>query len=109
MKVEQAALAKAAGVNQSTWSRIERGESALSVEQLFQAANYLQIKPSVVIQESEKALGSLKKQDVIVSTSKDIDKRVAQGAALIGASALGALVGAAVMKSKQKSNEAEDD
>ena len=106
--VEQSALAKAVGVNQSTWSRIERGESALSIEQLFLAANHLQIKPSIVIHNSEKAVQSLRSQKVVVSVSKNMDKRVGQGVALIGASALGALVGAAVMKGKSDKTDEND-
>lgn len=106
--VEQSALAKAVGVNQSTWSRIERGESALSIEQLFLAANHLQIKPSIVIHNSEEALQSLRSQKVVVSVSKSVDKRVGQGVALIGASALGALVGAAIMKGKSDKSDEND-
>ena len=105
--VEQSALAKAVGVNQSTWSRIERGESALSIEQLFLAANHLQIKPSIVIRNSEKAVQSLRSQKVVVSVSKNMDKRVGQGVALIGASALGALVGAAIIRGKSDKPENE--
>ena len=105
--VEQSALAKAVGVNQSTWSRIERGESALSIEQLFLAANHLQIKPSIVIHNSEKAVQSLRSQKVVVSVSKNMDKRVGQGVALIGASALGALVGAAIIRGKSDKPENE--
>lgn len=105
--VEQSALAKAVGVNQSTWSRIERGESALSIEQLFLAANHLQIKPSFVIHNSEKAVQSLRSQKVVVSVSKNMDKRVGQGVALIGASALGALVGAAIIRGKSDKPENE--
>ena len=105
--VEQSALAKAVGVNQSTWSRIERGKSALSIEQLFLAANHLQIKPSIVIHNSEKAVQSLRSQKVVVSVSKNMDKRVGQGVALIGASALGALVGAAIIRGKSDKPENE--
>lgn len=100
--IEQAALAKAVGLNQSTWSRIERGESSLSIDQLFLAADCLRIKPSIVIQESEQALEKLRHQKVVVSTAKSVDKRVGQGVALIGATALGALVSAAVLKNNQK-------
>ena len=107
-RIEQSALAKAVGVNQSTWSRIERGESALSVEQLFMAANHLRIKPSEVIEESERAIHSLQSKDVVVSVTKSVDKRVGQGVALIGASALGALVGAAVMKGKSDKTDEND-
>lgn len=108
MKVEQSAVAKAVGLNQSTWSRIERGESTLNVEQLFLAAAHMRIKPSIIISEAEQALEDLQHEEVVVSTAKSVDKRVGQGVALIGASALGALVSAALIKRARKSGEAED-
>ena len=42
-----------------------------------------------------------------MSVSKNMDKRVGQGVALIGASALGALVGAAIIRGKSDKPENE--
>lgn len=44
----QVALADAVGITNSTWSRIERGESALSMDQFVVAARALKVLPSYV-------------------------------------------------------------
>jgi len=97
--IDQKKLADSVGVNQSTWSRIERGESSLSVEQLFLAAEAMRVEPSVVLWEVQEALKDLKSQDVVISRSSST--KVGQGAALIGAASLGALVGAAFAKNSK--------
>ncbi len=98
--VDQALLANAVGVTQSTWSRIERGESSLSIEQLAKAAEHLRVNPSTILLETEQALKELKHQGVVIRMSKTQDKKSTNGIAMIGAAALGALVGAAVAKSR---------
>jgi transcriptional regulator with XRE-family HTH domain len=97
--VEQGEMSNAVGVTQSTWSKIERGESALSVEQLIMAAGVLNINASVILSEAERAIKALKDQGVQVSRMKAPSaKKSGSGAAMIGAAALGALVTAAIMK-----------
>jgi len=64
--VDQAALAKGVGVTQSTWSRIERGESSLSIGQLAKAAEHLCVNPSTILLEVESAVKELRNQGVIV-------------------------------------------
>jgi len=98
--VEQVALATAVGVTQSTWSRIERGDSALTVEQLISAAEALSINSSVILSETECAIFDLKSRGVTINGSKS-KKAPNSGAAVIGAAALGALVTAAIMKSSK--------
>ncbi len=99
LSVEQAELATAVGVNQSTWSRIERGESSMSVEQLIIAAEYLKIKPSAVFWEVEVAIQELKQQGLVIRTLKNTEKKAGNGLAMVGVASLGALVGAAVARS----------
>ena len=97
--VDQASIAKAVGVTQSTWSRIERGESSLSIEQLIRASRYLRINASLILLEAEKAITELKKQGVIINFNKlQENKSSNTGAALIGAAALGVIVGAIITK-----------
>ena len=100
MGMEQASMAASVGVTQSTWSKIERGESALSVEQLIIAAEALNINASVIMSEAEQAIYALKAQGVTVRSMKvaPAEKKSGGGAAMIGAAALGALVTAAIMK-----------
>lgn len=45
-------MARAVMVSQSTWLRIESGDSGLSVEQLMLAATHLHVKPEVVIERA---------------------------------------------------------
>lgn len=96
---DQASLANAVGVTQSTWSRIERGESPLTIDQLIKASVHLRIKSSVILSEAEQAMTNLKKQGVIVRLDHTPEKKSTNGIAMIGAAALGALVGAAIAKS----------
>jgi len=99
LAVDQSSLAAAVGVTQSTWSRIERGESSLTVEQLAIAAECLRVNTITIWSDAEKAVRELKSQGVIVKMAKKSEKKDHTGAAIIGAAALGALVGAAIMKS----------
>jgi transcriptional regulator with XRE-family HTH domain len=98
---EQGRLAAAVGVTQSTWSRIERGESSLSVEQLFVAANFLGVSVSTIINEAEIAIDDLTAQGVQIRTNKVASEKSGSGAAIIGAAALGALVTAAIVNSSK--------
>jgi transcriptional regulator with XRE-family HTH domain len=99
LSIEQCELAKKVGITQSTWSRIERGESSFSIGQLFDAANSLRVNSSTILLETEKAVSELRTQGVIVRNVKPKGNKDTNGAALIGAVALGALVGAAIAKS----------
>lgn len=101
LQVEQATLANAVGVTQSTWSRIERGESSFTIDQLADAAECLRVNPSTILLEAEEATRVLKSQGVIVRNEKPSVSKAKSGVALIGAAALGALVGAAIANSKK--------
>jgi transcriptional regulator with XRE-family HTH domain len=95
---EQAFLAAQVGVTQSTWSRIERGESSFTVEQLAKVADCLQIKPSTILSETEKAILDLKSQGVLVRMGKLSKNKGMSTGAVIGIAALSALVGSAITK-----------
>ena len=101
LAVDQNFLAASVGVTQSTWSRIERGESSMTVEQLASAAECLRVNSSTILSDAEQAIRELKLQGVIVKINKTSDRKDKSGAAIIGAAALGALVGAAIMKSRE--------
>jgi transcriptional regulator with XRE-family HTH domain len=98
LNVEQSALAENVGVTQSTWSRIERGDSAFTVEQLAKAADYLRINSSTILSETECAINSLKKQGVQIQYGKISENKNLSTGAAIGIAALGALVGIAITK-----------
>lgn len=66
--IKQSALANAVGVGGSTWSRIEKGESALTVEQLRSAASALNISPDRIVFLAEKVTEGLTKKGIKVAS-----------------------------------------
>lgn len=64
--VLQWAVAEAVGVSGSTWSRIERGKSALAVDQLARAAAALGVTPGAVASRADAAARALRGRGVAV-------------------------------------------
>ena len=93
-KLSQSQLADAVGVGVSTWSRIESGESALSIEQLAAAADGLGVAPSVLLFTVDEQVSKLRDRSVgTVPARVDVKSITALGAIpLIGAS-LSAVLG----------------
>ncbi len=60
----QAEFAAMVGLGQSTWSRIEKGESALTVEQLAKTAEQLEIKPHELLVLVDGARDNLQAQGI---------------------------------------------
>lgn len=89
--LDQATLGEQVGVNQSTWSRIERGESALTMDQLSLAARALGTTPSEILREADKQEESLKTDAVAVLPSRP-PKNDSAGLLLLGGVALTALL-----------------
>lgn len=97
--LDQGQLAKIVGVTQSTWSRIERGLSGLTVDQLAAAAQALGVKPEQIVAWADQATGRLEKQGVKVEL-KRASNNLGPGLVLIGAAALALLLAAILSKSK---------
>jgi len=95
--LRQSELATAVGVTQATWSRIENGSSALTVEQLGLAAVKLRTHPNEILLLADQAVEQLKAQGVSVELSRD-STGIESGIVLIGAAALGALIAAVFLK-----------
>ena len=51
--LNQGDVADAVGVGQAAWSKIERGDSALTIEQLYAAARRLELNASDVLRYAE--------------------------------------------------------
>lgn len=96
LNIDQSVLAASVGITQSTWTRIERGESPLTVDQLARASESLMVHPSNILLEAERAIGELRKQGVIIRTDKTETKNKNKAMAMIGAAAIGALIVAAI-------------
>jgi transcriptional regulator with XRE-family HTH domain len=100
--IKQGSLAEAVGVGQSTWSRIEKGEVALSVDQLARAAGFLAVSPSTILSWADQAADKIRQErEVEVLNAKPVEvkeRSVSTGAILLGAGALAALIWAARSK-----------
>lgn len=94
--VPQEALAQALEMTQSGWSRVERGDVAITVEQLALVAPMLNTSPGEVLQRADHAVRYAKDQGVRVEPRR-VSAAVAGGLVLIGAAALAALIAAALM------------
>jgi len=95
--MKQGDLAAAVGIGASTWSRIEKGESGLSIEQLRLAAKALSVTPAHILEMLEKAEEEVVSHGVRIDTenfsSKNISSSVSDGLAGIAAgAALGSVI-----------------
>ncbi len=95
--IGQDVVAGAMGITQSTLSRVERGESALTVEQLARAAKSLGESAGSILSMADSAVLELDAQGVSVSYERST-LEIDTGLVLIGAAALGALIAAVLSK-----------
>jgi transcriptional regulator with XRE-family HTH domain len=94
--VTQMEVAVHMGLAVSTWSRIERGESALTLEQMVKISTFFGVPLSELLQECEIRLKGLQDQGVTVTLSRDtlnattglVSLSSAQIKLIVGASAL---------------------
>lgn len=64
-------MARRVGISRSTWSRIEAGSSALSIEQLAKAASALDVSLGDLMLEVDDLVRELRKQNVEVYESRE--------------------------------------
>lgn len=81
-------------MSQSTWSRIENGNSALTIDQLNLAADALGTQPSRLLHEADEAVRSLKSRGVRVEPERGVEAgpALAAGLILLSAVALGLMI-----------------
>lgn len=96
---DQKQFAEALGVSPSTWSRAESGQTGLSLDQLAGAARALNTTPAQILAFADKAEHQLKSKGVTVLVGKEAAQDD-QNFAYLGAAALGALIGAILLKGK---------
>lgn len=87
---DQSQLAEAVGVSQSTWSRIENGDSALGIDQLAKAAQALGAKPADILIDADKASEQIERAGIVVTPERA--KAAPSGFALLFGAALTALM-----------------
>lgn len=95
----QGQLAEAMGVTQSTLSRIENGQSSLSIERLRLAAHSLNQAPSTILQYADNTESEMNFRGVVVSPVRNNDE-FNKTLVLIGALALAAAIGVAMLHKK---------
>lgn len=89
-KLEQTVLAGALGVSQSAYSRLEQGESSMSLGQLRTIASTLGLTPGQLLHETDKLAILLESRGAVVTD----EKKVEPGAALLALGILVALIAA---------------
>ncbi len=96
--LKQEQLAEFVGVNQPAWSKIERGESVLTIEQLAMIAPALGQTPGSLLAQADRAVKHAQEQGVRVEWRR-VPPTGSNTMALLGAAALGAIIGAILMAS----------
>ena len=100
--LDQTELARAVGVNQPTWSRIENGTSAFTLAQLQKAADRLDMTAAEILSKADAVSSELRKRGIKVHNDVIQPSSLSKSNifALIGGAALGALVTAVLMTDK---------
>jgi transcriptional regulator with XRE-family HTH domain len=91
-KVQQEQIATSLGITQSAYSKLEKGQSAISVMQLNTVAACLQMQSSTILQDAERYAAHLRQQGVEITNEKQ-DSSAA--GLLIALGLLAALIAAA--------------
>lgn len=85
-------MAQALGISQSAYSRLEQGQSAMSVTQLRLIADHLGTTPDFLLQHTRQYADQLRAQGVTITDNK---QETAVGGVLIALGILAALFAAA--------------
>ena len=89
--LHQKVIADGIGISQSAYSKLEAGQSGMSLAHLRQIAKLLNTSPSELMAEADGYVRNLEAQGVTVTD----EKSVSQGEVLIGLGILAALIAAA--------------
>lgn len=98
-RMQQKDIATKVGVTQATWSRIESGQTNLTLENLRSVARALDTQPSRILAFAEKAEFEVLNRGVTV-LEKKADLEIHPGLALIAGVTLGVIIAVAVTKTK---------
>ncbi|MGJ3258469.1 MAG: helix-turn-helix domain-containing protein [Rhodospirillales bacterium] len=96
-KIDQATLAKSQNLSQSSWSRIERGESVINTEQLHSVALELGTTAGDILKRADELAAELKDRDFNILTAKS-KKRNDGALAFFAGAALTALIVTLIVK-----------
>lgn len=96
---EQKDLAASLGLSQSAWSRIERGETALTIEQLAIVARELGRKSGFILGKADEAVERARHQGIEVEYTRALVEEQKE-LVLIGVAALAVIVAAVLLSKK---------
>ncbi|HTQ12950.1 MAG TPA: helix-turn-helix transcriptional regulator [Rhizomicrobium sp.] len=89
--LSQSQVAAALGIMQPAYSRIEKGDTSITVTQLRAASHALQLSPSHLLNEADRWAQQLRGRGVTVTDEKDVPKAaLLVGLAILAAALLGA-------------------
>jgi transcriptional regulator with XRE-family HTH domain len=97
--LHQGEVANAVGVTQATWSRIENGQSNVTVEHLRMAADKLGIQPSQILLNADRHAANIQMGGIDVVPTRH-DAEIHPAVVLLVGTALGALMTYAIVNSK---------
>jgi transcriptional regulator with XRE-family HTH domain len=89
--IDQEKMARAMGIAQSTWSRVENGTIGIGVEQLSKAARVLKSTPGEILTRSDVVIKALPIHGVRVEMER-VEDPIDMGMLLVGGAALSALI-----------------
>lgn len=89
--IEQQAVAAVLGIGQSAYSRLENGQTAMGVGQLFGVATALGVEPNALVAETDRHVQDLQARGVAVT----MEQPTSTSEILIGLGILAALIAAA--------------
>ena len=97
--LDQAAIAKAVGIAQPTWSRIENGSIPITVEQLGFVSQHLNVLPGEIIRYADQAVRNFAAQGIEVTYQRANPNGIdGEGLAFLKGAAIVALIAAALAK-----------
>ena len=109
-QIDQGEMARHVGVSRSTWSRIEAGASALSMDQLVKAARKLDMDLGELMLQVDDVVRELRRKNVTVFDSRDQTsvakwgKTAAATAVFLSGAVLGGII-AGIMAAKDLASE----
>ncbi|MGH7173893.1 MAG: helix-turn-helix domain-containing protein [Gemmataceae bacterium] len=99
--LHQGELAAAVGVTQATWSRIENGQTSITVEHLRLAGNTLGRMPGEILSMADSTATMMEFNGIEVVPTR-VNENLKSALILIGAVAITAFVTTVVMKSARQ-------
>ena len=95
--IGQVELVQRLPISHATWSRIERGIAPITVEQLQEFADLIEIPSDQLLREANRIRWQLQEQGVVVLNTRPAEP-ASKGLMLLGAAALGGIVATLLAK-----------